>query len=198
MNYLAHNNQALGYQPFIFLTELNIFRKIARLSLAGSKIRTYGAKKPRLLPHAFFAGYCVHKDAEHFARRMAPIRIKELLTSVSLPSSITLLQMYSVRTVEELNVLERWKNNKSSGHWRHLLAYAQAMKYLLLTFTNVARVLMVWWQVPTGSGKSELLQSFIISLAINFHPHDVVFVLIDYKGGGMANAFLDLPHWSEQ
>jgi len=88
------------------------------------------------------------KDAEHFARRMAPIRIKELLTSVSLPSSITLLQMYSVRTVEELNVLERWKNNKSFRTLAALLAYAQAMKYLLLTFTNVARVLMVWWQVP--------------------------------------------------
>jgi S-DNA-T family DNA segregation ATPase FtsK/SpoIIIE len=33
----------------------------------------------------------------------------------------------------------------------------------------------------TGSGKSELLQTFIISLAINYHPHYVAFVLIDYK-----------------
>ncbi|WP_170241548.1 type VII secretion protein EssC, partial [Streptococcus suis] len=28
----------------------------------------------------------------------------------------------------------------------------------------------------------------------NFHPHDVAFLLIDYKGGGMANLFKDLPH----
>lgn len=27
-----------------------------------------------------------------------------------------------------------------------------------------------------------------------FHPHDVAFLLIDYKGGGMANLFKDLPH----
>ena len=46
----------------------------------------------------------------------------------------------------------------------------------------------------TGSGKSEILQTFIISMAINFHPHDVGFVIIDYKGGGMANAFEKLPH----
>ncbi|GJM70468.1 hypothetical protein HMSSN036_26840 [Paenibacillus macerans] len=46
----------------------------------------------------------------------------------------------------------------------------------------------------TGSGKSELLQSIIISLALNYHPHDVVFVLIDYKGGGMADVFKGIPH----
>jgi len=46
----------------------------------------------------------------------------------------------------------------------------------------------------TGSGKSELLQTIIISLAINYHPRDLVFVLIDYKGGGMADVFKGMPH----
>ncbi len=46
----------------------------------------------------------------------------------------------------------------------------------------------------TGSGKSEIIQSYILSLAINFHPHEVAFLLIDYKGGGMANLFKDLVH----
>ena len=46
----------------------------------------------------------------------------------------------------------------------------------------------------TGSGKSETIQSYILSLAVNFHPHDVAFLLIDYKGGGMANFFKNLPH----
>ena len=34
----------------------------------------------------------------------------------------------------------------------------------------------------------------ILSLAVNFHPHDVAFLFIDYKGGGMANLFKNLPH----
>ena len=46
----------------------------------------------------------------------------------------------------------------------------------------------------TGSGKSELLQTIIISLAINYDPRDLVFVLIDYKGGGMADVFKGMPH----
>lgn len=46
----------------------------------------------------------------------------------------------------------------------------------------------------TGSGKSELLQTYILSLSYRFPPWQVSFFLIDYKGGGMANMFSDLPH----
>jgi len=31
-------------------------------------------------------------------------------------------------------------------------------------------------------------------MAVNYHPHEVAFILIDYKGGGMAKAFETLPH----
>ena len=46
----------------------------------------------------------------------------------------------------------------------------------------------------TGSGKSELIQSWILSMAINYHPYDVNFVIIDYKGGSMAQLLEPLPH----
>jgi S-DNA-T family DNA segregation ATPase FtsK/SpoIIIE len=46
----------------------------------------------------------------------------------------------------------------------------------------------------TGSGKSELIMTMILSLAVNYHPYDVAFILIDFKGGGMAKAFEKLPH----
>ena len=50
----------------------------------------------------------------------------------------------------------------------------------------------------TGSGKSEFIITYILSLAINYHPDDVTFILIDYKGGGLAGAFkkknIQLPH----
>ncbi|KAI7256481.1 hypothetical protein KC345_g10982, partial [Hortaea werneckii] len=44
------------------------------------------------------------------------------------------------------------------------------------------------------SGKSEVIQSMIASLSVEYHPHDMAFMLIDYKGGGMSNTFQDLPH----
>ncbi|MCR5268714.1 MAG: hypothetical protein K6E16_09375 [Lachnospiraceae bacterium] len=46
----------------------------------------------------------------------------------------------------------------------------------------------------TGSGKSELLMTYILSLAAKYPPWEVAFFLIDYKGGGMSAAFRGLPH----
>lgn len=46
----------------------------------------------------------------------------------------------------------------------------------------------------TGSGKSELLRSVIAGLAAGSSPDDLVFVLIDYKGGSAFDACASLPH----
>ncbi|MBK8050698.1 MAG: hypothetical protein IPK16_28480 [Anaerolineales bacterium] len=46
----------------------------------------------------------------------------------------------------------------------------------------------------TGSGKSELLISMIMSMAITYDPSLVNFVLVDYKGGSAFEAFRALPH----
>ncbi len=41
--------------------------------------------------------------------------------------------------------------------------------------------LIVLWYY--GFRKSELIQSYILSVAVNYHPYEVAFLLIDYKGG---------------
>ena len=46
----------------------------------------------------------------------------------------------------------------------------------------------------TGSGKSELLLTYILSLSCQYPPDQVNFFLIDYKGGAMVKAVEDLPH----
>lgn len=46
----------------------------------------------------------------------------------------------------------------------------------------------------TGSGKSELLMTLIVSLALNYDPTVLNFVLVDYKGGGAFKPFENLPH----
>jgi S-DNA-T family DNA segregation ATPase FtsK/SpoIIIE len=46
----------------------------------------------------------------------------------------------------------------------------------------------------TGAGKSELLQSFIASLAVHNRPDEMTFVLIDYKGGSAFKDCAKLPH----
>ncbi|MEM1332802.1 MAG: FtsK/SpoIIIE domain-containing protein, partial [Actinomycetota bacterium] len=46
----------------------------------------------------------------------------------------------------------------------------------------------------TGSGKSELLRSLVVGLAIRSPPDAVSFLLVDYKGGSAFDACASLPH----
>ncbi|MBO4903621.1 MAG: FHA domain-containing protein [Lachnospiraceae bacterium] len=46
----------------------------------------------------------------------------------------------------------------------------------------------------TGSGKSELLTTLILSFSARYPADKLAFFLIDYKGGGMSNLFSELPH----
>jgi DNA segregation ATPase FtsK/SpoIIIE, S-DNA-T family len=46
----------------------------------------------------------------------------------------------------------------------------------------------------TGSGKSEFLQTLLTSLALGHAPDQLVFFLIDFKGGAAFTALADLPH----
>lgn len=46
----------------------------------------------------------------------------------------------------------------------------------------------------TGSGKSELLRTLVLSLAATYPPTTVTFVLVDYKGGSTFDPIAGLPH----
>ncbi|MHB1290494.1 FtsK/SpoIIIE domain-containing protein [Georgenia sp.] len=46
----------------------------------------------------------------------------------------------------------------------------------------------------TGSGKSELLLSWLLGLAVRYSPRDVQLVLVDYKGGATFAPLAGLPH----
>jgi DNA segregation ATPase FtsK/SpoIIIE, S-DNA-T family len=46
----------------------------------------------------------------------------------------------------------------------------------------------------TGSGKSELLQTLIASLAVGNRPDEMTYVLVDYKGGAAFKDCANLPH----
>ncbi|WP_344008498.1 FtsK/SpoIIIE domain-containing protein, partial [Isoptericola halotolerans] len=46
----------------------------------------------------------------------------------------------------------------------------------------------------TGSGKSELLQSLVLGLALTRSPADLALALVDFKGGASFGRCADLPH----
>lgn len=46
----------------------------------------------------------------------------------------------------------------------------------------------------TGSGKSEMLRTLVLALALSHAPEDLAMVLVDYKGGAAFAPFTGLPH----
>lgn len=46
----------------------------------------------------------------------------------------------------------------------------------------------------TGAGKSELLQSLVLGLALTHSPRDLAIALVDFKGGAGFGDCVDLPH----
>lgn len=115
-------------------------------------------------------------------------------SSFQLPSKYTFLEMMDIGMVDHINLLENWASNDPT---RSLAAPIGIDTYgdpLYLDIHERAHGPHGLIAGMTGSGKSETIISYILSLAINYHPNDVAFILIDYKGGGMAKAFENLPH----
>ena len=134
------------------------------------------------------------KAFEFFARRMSAVELEGLSAKSSLPNSLTFLQGYKVKTVEELNVWNRWSSALPYKSLGATIGYLAGDKPFALDIHEKAHGPHGLVAGTTGSGKSELLQTWILSMALTYHPYDVVFVLIDYKGGGMANLLEPLPH----
>jgi S-DNA-T family DNA segregation ATPase FtsK/SpoIIIE len=132
-------------------------------------------------------------DVDTLARRLAPIRHSQGISTI-IPDSVSFLDLYKVRRPEELGVLQRWSANTCYKSLAVPLGLRGKDDVVTLNLHEKAHGPHGLVAGTTGSGKSEILQSYVLSLAVSFHPHEVGFLLIDYKGGGMANLFTDLPH----
>ena len=132
--------------------------------------------------------------ANQYALAIAPIRLKES-QKMGIPKSVSLLELFGVNRVEDLDLSGRWAISQKSGRSLAVPIGVQAggkLRTLDLHEKKDGPNGLVAGMV--GSGKSVLLETLVASLAVNYHPHRVAFILIDYKGGGMATPFKDLPH----
>ncbi len=117
-----------------------------------------------------------------------------------LPDSYGFLEMYDIGRVEQLNALTRWKNNDPTISLSTPIGIDESGELFKLDLHEKFHGPHGLVAGTTGSGKSEWIITFILSMAINYHPYEVSFVIIDYKGGGLALAFenkslgIKLPH----
>ena len=117
-----------------------------------------------------------------------------------LPDSLTFLELYNVGDIGQLNVFNRWKNSNPTQSLASPVGINKNGDILKIDLHEKFHGPHGLIAGMTGSGKSEFIITYILSLAINYSPEEVQFVLIDYKGGGLAGAFynnengIKLPH----
>ncbi len=131
---------------------------------------------------------------QDFAKELAPYRIKEMLGSTAIPNLVTFLETYGVRKVEDIDVCHNWSENHAWRSINTIVGLKAGGVPFVLDISDKNHGPHGLIAGTTGAGKSVLLQSFIMSLALNYSPSEVQFILIDYKGGGTSESFRDLPH----
>lgn len=144
--------------------------------------------------HDISFDYISPQKAEVFARYISGIEVKETETGGDIPSSLTFFDMYGVNSLDEFHVHERWRRNRTYDSMKALIGQKAGGVDCFLDIHEKYHGPHGLIAGTTGSGKSETLQTYMLSLALNFSPKDVGFFVIDFKGGGMANLFSNLPH----
>ena len=133
-------------------------------------------------------------DPYELSVKLANVPLDTLENSYHLPKMVTFLELFGVGKVEHLNALTRWKDNDPTKSLEAAVGVDTLGELFKLDLHEKFHGPHGLVAGMTGSGKSEFIITFILSLAVNYHPNEVAFILIDYKGGGMAKSFEKLPH----
>lgn len=114
--------------------------------------------------------------------------------SDEIPQFVDYMDMYGISGREDLNILGRWSVGAPSKSLKALIGIGEGGVKIYLDIHEKAHGPHGLIAGTTGSGKSELIETYLLSLCMNYSPADVNFFLIDYKGGGTGKVVMNLPH----
>ena len=136
-------------------------------------------------PDAAQPGWCMP-----LARSIAPIRdVSDSDEASALPDTSRLLDVLEMEPPAAAVMAARWRGNSRSTF--AVLGETYDGPFGIDLRKDGPHALIAG---TTGSGKSELLQTIVASLAIANRPDEMTFVLVDYKGGSAFADCVQLPH----
>lgn len=129
-----------------------------------------------------------------FARSMAPIRVESSVEDEALPTSVTFLEGFGVKQVSNLDIAAFWDRAQAHKSLSVPIGVLRDHELFYLDIHEKKHGPNGIVAGMVGSGKTEAIQSWILSMSVHFSPLDVNFVLIDFKGTGLLQPFQNLPH----
>ncbi|MFI6435212.1 FtsK/SpoIIIE domain-containing protein [Streptomyces sp. NPDC050759] len=126
---------------------------------------------------------------EEVARALAPVRDVTVDSDSGLPTEVRLLPLLGQEPPDPAALAAQWARRPASTAFVLGTGYEGTLRLDLVRDGPHGLV-----GGTTGSGKSELLQTMIASLAAANRPDELTFVLVDYKGGSAFRECAELPH----
>ncbi|GAA3638948.1 type VII secretion protein EccC [Microbacterium awajiense] len=132
------------------------------------------------------------------ARPLAGLRLTRTSAvdaQTSLAPDVT--ELLAIGDVDDLDLARAWKPRSAGDFLRVPIGVDDAGSPVLLDLKESAQLGMGPHGIcigATGSGKSELLRTLILGLALTHSPDDLNMILVDYKGGAAFAPFAGLPH----
>lgn len=138
-------------------------------------------------------------EAESLARQIAAFRLTETTRDESQPlgSATELVQMLGIGDAAALDPHEVWRPLIPRDLLRVPIGLGPSSETVEVDLKEAAQGGMGPHGLvvgATGSGKSELLRTLVVALAITHPPEQLNLVLIDFKGGATFAGLGRLPH----
>ncbi len=132
--------------------------------------------------------------AQLYARKLANVTKSDKEKASIMPEKVSFLELFDCQSVSQLHCLSRWHESDTSKRIRVPIGFGVGRKKIYLDIHERFHGPHGLLAGTTGSGKSELLQTFLLSLSVSFRPEAINFFIIDYKGGGLGQGLDTLPH----
>ena len=145
-------------------------------------------------------------QAEAIARRMTPFATQQSLEEADTPVGRSdesrqkdLMELVGIGDIRDFDPEKQWRRREGRERLAAPFAVTPEGKPVVLDIKESAQQGMGPHGLligATGSGKSEVLRTLVLALALTHSPEQLNLVLVDFKGGETFAGMAELPHVS--
>ncbi|MCC2309574.1 type VII secretion protein EccCa [Cellulomonas chengniuliangii] len=151
-------------------------------------------------PYRVVADQLAAADAEAAARRLMPLHIEQgPARADGATTSSELTDLLGIGDIRDLDLGLTWRPRLPRDRLRVPIGLTMQGQPIALDIKESAQQGMGPHGLiigATGSGKSEVLRTLVLALALTHSSEDLNFVLVDFKGGATFAGMADMPHVS--
>ena len=158
------------------------------------------------LPEQAIADRLTAVQAEAVARRMTPFATQQNLEEAETPvgrsdeaRQMDLMELVGIGDIRDFDPEKQWRRREGRERLAAPFAVTPEGRPVVLDIKESAQQGMGPHGLligATGSGKSEVLRTLVLALALTHSPEQLNLVLVDFKGGATFAGMSDLPHVS--